>query len=185
MIHIGGDDMYMIIFILIGTLLLARNISGYDNRYNDRKYFVLKNKEVAKILLPKSVGWQRSVKRVKDDFAKMTYIGSIFYICNVLLILSIPVFLLLVPEIKVSPFEIDSRYIYLFVDRLNTKLPVLLSLILLAVEIVFEFLNIISQSKKQNNKGMIVLSSILLILITVFGLLQAKELILTFIEVFS
>lgn len=176
----------MIIFILVLTLLLARSISGYDNRYNNRKYFILKNKEIAKVLLSKSAGWKHSaVKRVKDDFAKMTYIGAFFYICNVLLILSIPIFLLFVPEIKVSPVEFDSRYIYLFVDSLNTKLPVLLSLILLAVEIVFEILNIISQSRKQATKGMIVLSSILLILITGFGLLQAKELISTFIEVFS
>ena len=62
---------------------------------------------------------------------------------------------------------------------------ILLSLIMLAVEIVFEFLNIISQSKKQNNKGMIILSSITLILIIIFGLLQVKELISTFIEVLS
>ena len=87
----------------------------------------------------------------------MTYIGAIFYICNLLLILSIPVFLLLVPEIKVSPFEIDARYLYIFVDTLNQKLPVLFAFLLLAVEIIFEFINVISQSKKQNKKGIVIL----------------------------
>ena len=61
-------------------------MSGYDNRYNDRKYFVLKNKEIAKLLLPKSAGWSRSANRTKANFNKMTYIGAIFYICNLLLI---------------------------------------------------------------------------------------------------
>lgn len=175
----------MILFIIFATLFFARYMSGYDSRYNDRKHFVLKNKKIAKILLPKSAGWQRSTKRTKTDFNKMTYAGAVFYFCNLLLVLSIPVFLFLIPDIKIQPFEIDSRYIYLFADSLNTKLPVLLSLIMLAVEIVFEFLNIISQSKKQNNKGMIILSSITLILIIIFGLLQVKELISTFIEVLS
>ncbi len=182
--HIGGDDMFMILFIIVGTLLLARDISGYDSRYNSKKYFVLKNKEFAKILLPKSVGWQRSVKRLKSDFNKMTYIGATFYICNVLLILSIPVFMLLMPEIQVSPFEIDSRYIYILVDTLNEKLPVLLFLILLAVESIFEFINVIMQSKTQNKKGMIILSCILIVIIGLFGLLQIGELVSTIIEVF-
>ncbi|MEE1197652.1 MAG: hypothetical protein U0K54_00665 [Acutalibacteraceae bacterium] len=176
--------MFMILFIIVGTLLLARDISGYDSRYNSKKYFVLKNKEVAKILLPKSVGWQRSVKRLKSDFNKMTYIGATFYICNVLLILSIPVFLFLVPDIKVSPFEIDARYLYIFVDTLNQKLPVLFAFLLLAVEIVFEFINVLWQSKKQNKKGIVILSSILMIIIGLFGVLQVKELISTIIEVF-
>ena len=43
-------------------------------------------KEIAKILLPKSSGFQRGVKRSKTDFNKMTYSGATFYICNLLLI---------------------------------------------------------------------------------------------------
>lgn len=177
--------MFMILFIVVGTLLLARDISGYDSRYNTRKYFVLKNKEIAKILLPKSVGWQRGVKRVKADFNKMTYIGATFYFCNLLLILSIPVFIFLVPEIQVQPFEFDTRYICVSVYTLNQKLPVLFFLILLAIEIVFEFFNVFAQAKKQNIKWMIILSSILVVMIVLFGLLQFKELVTTIIEVFS
>ena len=176
--------MYMIVFILIGTLLLARDISGYDGKYNKGKYFVLQNKEIAKILLPKSSGFQRGVKRSKTDFNKMTYSGATFYICNLLLILTIPAFLFLVPEIKVSPFEIDTRYLYILVDTLNQKLPVLFAFVLLTIEIIFEFINVISQSKKQNKKGMIILSSILMILIGLFGISQVEEIISTIIEVF-
>ena len=176
--------MIMIIFIVFATLLISRVMSGYDNRYNDRKYFVLKNKKIAKILLPKSAGWSRGAKRTKSNFNKMTYIGAIFYIFNVLLILSIPVFLFLVPKIYVSPFEIDTRYLYVLVDTLNQKLPVLLSLILLTMEIIFEFINVIIQSKKQKSKGMIVLSCILIVIIGLFGLLQIEELVSAIIEVF-
>ena len=92
--------------------------------------------------------------------------------------------MLLIPEIQVSPFEIDSRYIYILVDTLNEKLPVLLFLILLAVESIFELINVIMQSKKQNIKGMIILSCILIVIICLFGLLQIEELVSTIIEVF-
>lgn len=176
--------MIMIVVIIFATLFISRVMSGYDSRYNDRKYFVFKNKEIAKILLPKSAGWSRSGNRTKANFNKMTYIGATFYICNLLLIFLIPVFLFLVPEIKVSPFEIDTRYLYILVDTLNQKLPVLFAFLLLAIEIVFEFVNVILQSKKQNKKGMVILSSILMIIIGLFGILQVEEIISTIIEVF-
>ena len=41
--------MIMIVVIIFATLFISRVMSGYDNRYNDRKYFVLKNKEIAKL----------------------------------------------------------------------------------------------------------------------------------------
>ena len=176
--------MVMIVLVIFATLFISRVMSGYDNRYNDRKYFVIKNKMIAKLLLPKSAGWSRGVNRTKANFNKMTYVGATFYILNLLLILSIPVFLFFVPDIKVSPFEIDARYLYILVDTLNQKLPVLFAFLLLAVEIMFEFATVIWQSKKQNKKGMVILSSILMIIIGLFGLLQVEELISTIIEVF-
>ena len=57
----------MIVFITFATLFISRVMSGYDNRHNDRKYFVLKNKEIAKLLLPKSAGWSRSANRTKAN----------------------------------------------------------------------------------------------------------------------
>lgn len=176
--------MSMIVFIIVATLFIARTMSGYDARYNNRKYFVLQNKIFARILLPKSVGFQRSsVKRIKADYNKMTYAGAIFYICNLLLIFSIPIFLFIVPEIQVQPFEFETRYIYILVDTLNQKLPVLFSFILLTVESIFEFANVISQAKKQNKKWLIILSIILMVIIVLFGILQVEELISTIIKV--
>ena len=87
------------------------------------------------------------------------------------------------PEIQVQPLEIDSRYIYIFVDTLNQKLPVIFTLILLTAEIIFEFINVIIQARKQDAKWLIILSVILIILIALFGLLQVEELISTLIEV--
>ena len=137
--------MFMIVFIIFGTLIFAREISGYDIKYNNRKYFVLQNKVISKILLSKSVGTQRRSRlRCKTDFNKMTYVGAVFYLCNLLLVLSISISLFLLPEIKTQPYELDTRYIYIWVDTINEELPVLLSLILLAVEIIFEFRKILT-----------------------------------------
>lgn len=177
--------MFIILFIIVGTLFLAREISGYDSRYNIRKHFILKNNKVAKLLLPKTKGSRSTIKRSISDFNKMTYVGAVFYLCNLFIILSIPTFLFLVPEIQVQPFEFDTRYIYILVDTLNLKLPVLFSLILLAIEIIFVFINVIVQAKKQNKKWMIILSSILMIMIVLFGFWQVEELVTKIIEVFS
>ena len=176
--------MHMIVVILIGTLLFAREISGYDSRYNSSRYFVLHNKKIAKILLPKSSGFKRGVKRSSQDFNKMTYRGAILYLLNLLVILSMPIILFLVPEIRVQAFELETRYMYILVDTLNQKLPILFSLILLAVEIIFLFINAISQAKKQNQNWLVILSVILMVIGLLFGLLQVEELISTFMEVF-
>lgn len=177
--------MFMIVLLIFASLVITRTMSGYDSRYNDRKHFVIHNNDIAKVLLPKTAGWQRGVNRTKKDFNKMTYTGAAFYFCNSLLLLSIPIFLFALPNIRTQPFEIDSRYIYIFVDTFNKKFPVLLTLILLSVEIVFEFLNTFFQSKKQNKKGMMIIALVLLVIILIFGILQVKELILTLIEVLS
>ena len=175
--------MFSIVIIILCTIILAREISGYDSRYNNRKYFTIKNKTLAKILLPKTLGSRRNVKRAKADFNKMTYIGAIFYLCNFLLLLSIPIFLFLVPEIQIKPFELNAESAYISVDTLNEKLPLLFSFILLAVEGLFEILSAFIQAKKENIKWLTVLSAALIIIMILFILLQIKEIISTFIEV--
>lgn len=176
--------MFAMVLIIICTLIIAREIAGYDGRYNDRKYFVLQNKKIAKILLPKSVGFQRGAKRKKEDFNKMTYIGASFYLCNFLLFLIALIFLLFIPEVKTVPFELESEYIYIFVDTINEKIPVLLSFVLLAVEIIFELINTTIKTIKENKKGLMILSLILIVLIAAFGLLQVYELVSTVVRLF-
>lgn len=139
--------MLVIIFYIFGTLAYARYISGYDCRYNDIKYFVLKNKKIAKFLLPKKAYFHKvGRERHKSDFNKMTYIGALFYICNLLLILSIPIFLFLIPEIEIEP----SRYSYIIsFDSLNEKIIVRGTEILFAIETLFYFVNLIVQMIKR------------------------------------
>ena len=57
-IRIVGDNMIMIVVIIFATLFVSRVISGYDNRYNDRKYFVLKkfyNKVIMVLCFSKTI----------------------------------------------------------------------------------------------------------------------------------
>lgn len=172
--------MSIIVFIIIGSLFLAREIAGYDSRYNSRKHFIINNKKLARLLLPKTIGGRNNTKRTKTDFNKMTYIGAVFYVCNLLIVLSIPILLILVPEFPTKPFAIDTKYIHGFVDTVNEKLPILSSLLLLSFEIIFEFLNILNKSKKQKNNWMIILSFVVLLIIVLFALLMLKEIVLMF-----
>ncbi len=172
--------MYMVVLLIVCTLLLARNISGYDNRYYNYKYFTVDNKTLARLLLPKSTGWSRhNIKRAKNDFNKMTYVGLSFYICNLIIIVLIPILLFFVPEIKTTPFEIETRYLYILVDTINEKIPVLLTFILLSAEIIFEFINTMLQSK--NKKFLMFLLCVLVVIACLFGIMQIKELIYCFI----
>lgn len=166
--------MFMIIFVIIFSLIFAREIAGYDSRDNNGKYIVIKNNSIARLLLPRKIG---RIKRTKADLNKMTYMGAVFYAANLLVILSIPIMLFLVPEIPAKAFEIDARYIYIFVDTLNEKLPVLIAFILLAVEMGFEVINIIVQSKRQKKNWITVLAFLFIIIIALFILLNFKELI--------
>jgi len=169
--------MYMNVLLIACTLFLARNIAGYDSRYNNHKYFSIKNKFLASVFLPKSTGFSRhNIKRAKSDFNKMTFVGLSFYICNLIIIISIPVLLFFVPEIKTMPFEMESRYLYIFVDTANEKIPILLTCILLAAEIIFECLKGILHARKENKKFLIIIFGVLLFIAFLFGIIQIKEL---------
>ena len=182
-IQAGGENMFMLSFIIVLTLFWARSIAGYDSRYNARKYFTVKRELIAWLFLPKSVGLSRQyTRRSKADYYKMTYIGAVFYLCNLLIILSIPVFLILIPEIPSSPFEIDSKYVFVFADTINEKIPVISALILLAAEILCDFINIFSVSKRENKKLMTGLVCVLMGIIFIWLLLLAKELLYCFVS---
>lgn len=175
--------MYMSIFLLfLNLLFITRCISGYDSRYNNRKHFVVKNKELAKILLPKSAAFQKGAKRLKTEFNKMTYAGVVFYICNLLLILSIPIFIFLIPKTEVSSYVIDSEF-SISVNRFNEKLFAILTFLLIVIEFGYIVLNSFLDYKKQKKKVGTVGSLFLLILMLLFGLVQIWELISLFIEI--
>ena len=172
----------MFIIVLIGAIFLAREMAGYDSRYNTRKYFVLNNKQLAKILLPKRISVGRSsVKRSKADFNKMTYLGAVFYGLNLLIIMLIPIFLLLVPEIKLQPLEIENNYV--FVNTLNQKILFLCSCLLIAVEVAFMFLYQFVKAKMKNQKWMMVLSFIMVVLMALCVVFQINDMVLALLKI--
>ena len=58
------------------------------------------------------------------------------YLCVVFIVVLTFIFLLL-PQISCEPFELDSTKMYLYADTLNEKIPIIFSIILMCVEIIY------------------------------------------------
>lgn len=144
--------MYMFPIQLIFALIFARICSCYDSRISKGKYVTIKNNTLAKILIDNEHFFYRGKRTLKKDRNKLSIAGMIFYLCVVFIVVLTFIFLLL-PQIPCEPFELDSTKIYLYADTLNEKIPIIFSIILMCVEIIyiavllFQYRNEIAQKK--------------------------------------
>ena len=175
----------MLIILLIGAFLLARDCAGYDSAINKGKYILINNISFQKFLLPKKRMVTNFSKRVKEDKNKMTIAGLIFYSCLSIIILLIPILLIFVPKIPINPYEIDTRYIYIYVDTLNQKIPVLLTILLITFEFTYYLFTLFKINKFEIKKGIKIgiyfLCSLLFVLMFLSIIFTFKEIICCFI----
>ncbi len=125
--------MYMFPLLLFFSIFFARFSTTYDSRNCTGKYIVIKNCTLAKLLVEKASFFDKGKYTLQKDRNKMSVIGLIFYLCNVFVITLFGV-LLLLPQIPCAPLEIDATKLYLYADTVNTKIPIVLAIILLCVE---------------------------------------------------
>lgn len=126
----------MLPIALIFTIILARICTTYDSRNSRGKYIAIKNKTLAKLLIEKEDFLGKGKYTLKKDRNKMSMIGLIFYLCNLFVII-LALILLLLPQIPCAPFEIDAPKMYLFADTINSKIPIILTIILLCAEFLY------------------------------------------------
>jgi len=145
--------MLTILFFFI--LIFARISTCYDSRISKGKYITIKNKTLAKLLIEKQNIFNGKYT-LKKDRNKMSIIGLIFYLSIIFIIL---LFLILyaIPQIPCETFELNTTKIYLYVDTLNKKIPVIATLILFFVEFLYFSILIFRFNKEIKQKWIKVL----------------------------
>lgn len=128
--------MQMLPIAFIFTIIFARICTTYDSRSSRGKYITIKNKTLAKLLIEKEHFLDKGEYTLQKDRNKMSIIGLTFYLCNLFIII-LTLILLLLPQIPCAPFEIDATKMYLFANTINSKLSIVLTMILLCAEFLY------------------------------------------------
>ena len=128
--------MYMLPIALIFTIIFARISTTYDSRNSKGKYITIKSNALAKVLIEKECFLDKGKYTLQKDRNKMTVIGLIFYLCNLIIVI-LTFILLLLPKIPCKPLEIEATKMYLFADTLNSKIPIIFTMILLCAEFLY------------------------------------------------
>lgn len=132
--------MYMFPLFLIIVFIMARTNSTYHPHLLFKRYVIIKNKTVCKLLIGQSDPVNSRTKNAKTNKNKLTYCGIIFY-GLFLLLCGFSVVMTLLPDFPCESFVFDSRYMFLAGDTLNQKLPIVFALTLLFTETAFHFIN--------------------------------------------
>jgi len=132
--------MYMFPMFLFIVFIMARTNSTYHPHLLFKRYVIIKNKTVSKLLIGQSDPVNSHAKNAKANRNKLTYWGIIFYSLFLLLV-CFSVIMALLPDLPCDSFIFDSRALFLTGNTLNEKLPVIFAFTLLFAETAFHFVN--------------------------------------------
>lgn len=121
-----------------------------------KKYVTIHNTTLAKILISQSDVVSRA-KNKKSNRNKMLLPSIVFYCLGALLLVLTLFLLYFVSPIPIEPYAIDTRGLILVASTLNEKIIITLSMLLLATEITFYFINTIkcNLNKAKSSKAVI------------------------------
>ncbi len=124
--------MYTFPLLLLLVFLMARANSTYHPHLLFKRYVIIKNEIVSKLLIDHSDPVNSRAKNAKANRNKLTYCGIVFY--GLFLLLCCFSFIMtLLPEV---PCESSA-----YGNTLNEKLPVAFAFALLFAETAFHFIN--------------------------------------------
>ena len=132
--------MYMFPMFLFIVFLMARTNSTYHPHLLFKRYVIIKNKTVSKLLIGQSDPVDSHTKNAKANRNKLTYCGIIFYSLFLLLV-CFSVIMALLPDLPCDSFIFDSRTLFLTGNTLNEKLPVIFAFTLFFAETAYHFVN--------------------------------------------
>ncbi len=132
--------MYMFPLFLLIVFLIARANSTYHPHLLFKRYIIIKNETILKLLIGQSDPVNSRAKNAKANRNKLTYSGIFFY--GLFLVLCcFSIIMTLLPDFPCESFVYESRYMFLAGNTLNQKLPFLFALTLLFAEAAFHFIN--------------------------------------------
>lgn len=132
--------MYMFPLFLLIVFIMARANSTYHPHLLFKRYVIIKNKTVSKLLIGQADPVNSRAKNAKANRNKLTYCGILFY--GLFLLLCIfSVVMTFLPDLPCESFVFDSRSMFLAGDTLNQKLPFIFAFTLLFAEAAIHFIN--------------------------------------------
>jgi hypothetical protein len=127
-------------FSLLFAVFFARINAVYHPHLLFRKYVIVRNQKLARILIGQSDPVTPKVKNQKANRNKLTYAGIVFYgLCVALLVICVVFWIL--PEIPVKNLPLVAASLSISGSTLNVILPGILTWILLFTEFSFHILN--------------------------------------------
>ena len=132
--------MYMFPLFLFIVFIMARSNSTYHPHLLFKRYVIIKNKTISKLLIGQSDPVNGRTKNAKANQNKLTYCGIIFYSLFLLLV-CFSIIMAFLPDLPCNSFIFDSKTLFLAGNTLNEKLPVIFAFTLLFAEAAFHFVN--------------------------------------------
>ena len=174
--------MAMIYLLFALSVFWIRVFAGYDSRYQKGKYVLLKNPVLSAILLD-SMSFHTRTRRLKKDKNKMWVVG-IWYYAAAATVLLINLGLLVVPDIPITPWVIESTKFLVYADTLNEKITAITVLLLfLSLMGCFAF-SIIRTTKEIEPKWLKIFVWVVMIFMMLVTASASIYLLFAFISVF-
>ncbi len=160
--------MGLVLIFLFMALFWARAFSAYDSRENNGRYIVIKNEKVARLIIRKEEITTKRDTPIKDR-NKMSVFGLAFYL-SIMVIALISLVLACSVDIPCDILQVNSENLKFSVDTLNEKIPIVLSLILLCLELLYFLLRHLKTIKEIEEKwGRILLATVMCVAIAIIG----------------
>ncbi len=158
---------YLLFAVLIFTI---RILAGYDSRYQNGKFYSIKNVVLSKILLDSMSIYSRT-KRLKKDKNKMSICGIPFYVAAGMVLLINFIFLI-VTDIPIEPWGIETSKFIVYANTLNDKISAI-SILLLLMSIIgyiaFTIIHSMKQTKPKWIKVFICIVAVIMILTAILS----------------
>lgn len=132
--------MYMFPLLLVFVLVMARANSTYHPHLLFKRYIIIKNETIRKLLIGQHDLVNSRAKNTKSNRNKLTYSGIVFYVLF-LVIFCFSLIMTFLPDFPCESFVVKTKHFTFTGNTLNEKLPFIFAVTLLFAETAFHFIN--------------------------------------------
>ena len=176
--------MIMMYFLFLISLVVCRFFAGYDSRFQNNRYIIIKNPKLRKLLLDETSFFERR-KRLKKDINKMTVSGLVFYIFSFATFVVSTLLYFILPKTPIESWEFDTNNFFMFVDTLNEKLAAICIWLFFLILLLCVAIYMIKYAKSIKQKGIKIFTytvSCIMIIAVMFVVFDiAREFIIVFL----
>jgi len=137
--------LYLLFFLV---LIICRFFAGYDSRYQNGKYIVIRNPKIRPLLMD-SISFYNRTKRIKKDINKISVMGVILYAVAAVSLVGSVVVRFVVPAVSVDPLVIETDEFIMRADTLNILLSAAFIWAFLLTCLIFVAVGIMRITKKE------------------------------------